>query len=96
MPTLKKFSTSVRIYCLVAPNQPLLLNFHLLRLDRCAGGLDDGLGRLRRLCAKINAAGQANCQNQQGYKEKGVKDFSFHGILLQENCWTFRIPCIAG
>ena len=32
MPTLKKFSTSVRIYCLVAPNQPLLLNFHLLRL----------------------------------------------------------------
>jgi len=32
MPTLKKFSTSVRIYCLVAPNQPLLLNFHLLSL----------------------------------------------------------------
>ena len=37
MPTLKKFSTSVRIYCLVAPNQPLLLNFHLLRLSHTGG-----------------------------------------------------------
>jgi len=41
MPTLKKFSTSVRIYCLVAPNQPLLLNFHLLILVIVVLGLHD-------------------------------------------------------